>query len=156
MFAAIMASVPALLPQAEATVVVNPHYPEIGFDKVVYFTYDIETGSTYEQVTYAIGCTDRLYVTGVYNTSANYQAVSWQLPNDINYMCGISEFSSYTNFALDSVDWKLQGPNGQQEGTVTSNMSGNGKILYNQYANSGTVHVEVTAHYLYAPLPASP
>jgi len=150
-FAAIIASVPALLPQAEATVVVNPHYPQIGFEKVVNFNYEIGSSTTWKQVTYAIGCTDRLYVTGSYLPASDKQTVSWTFPSDINYMCGISQLSSYTNFALDSVDWVIQGPNGQSSGTVTSNASGNGKILYGQTANSGTVHVTVTAHYQHAP-----
>ena len=155
-FAAIMASVPLLTQEAEAVVVVNPHYPEIGFDKVVSFNYEIGSGSTWEQVTYAIGCTDRLYVTGSYLPASNVQTVSWTLPSTINYMCGISDLSSYTNFALDSVDWVIQGPNGQSDGTVTSNMGGSGAIVYGQTANSGTNYVTVTAHYQWAPTTPTP
>ena len=155
-FAAIMASVPALLPQAEATVSINEHYDQVGFDVVVGFNYDIESGSSWEQVTYMVGCSERLYITGSYLPGANVQTVSWTLPETIDGMCGLPFYQSITNFALDSVDWRIQGPNGQSDGTVTSNMGGNGAILYGQTANSGTNYVTVTAHYQWAPLPASP
>jgi len=122
----------------------------------VSFNYEIGSSTTWKQVTYAVGCTERLYVTGSYLPASNKQTVSWTLPNTIDGMCQIPAFSSYTNFALDSVDWVIQGPNGQSSGTVTSNPSGNGKILYSQYANSGTVYVTVTAHYQWAPTTPTP
>ena len=150
-FAAIMASVPALLPQAEATVEYNQHYSEVAFDVVVGFNYDIGSGATWEQVTYMIGCSERLYITGSYIPGSDVQAVSWQLPTTIDGMCGLPFYQSYTNFALDSVDWRIQGPNGQSDGTVTSNMGGNGAIISGQTANSGTNYVTVTAHYQWAP-----
>ena len=155
-FAAIMASVPALLPQAEATVVVNEHYNQVGFDVVVGFNYDIDSSTTWKQVTYMVGCYERLYVTGSYLPASNVQTVSWDIPETIDGMCGLPFNQSMTNFALDSVDWRIQGPNGQSDGTVTSNVGGNGKILYGQTANSGTVYVTVTAHYQWAPTTPTP
>jgi len=155
-FAAVLASVPALLPQAEAAAVINPHYGGVGFDVVVGFNYDIGSSATWEQVTYMVGCSERLYITGSYIPGANIQAVSWTIPESIDGMCGLPFNSSYTNFALDSVDWIIQGPNGQSDGTVTSNMGGSGAIVYGQTANSGTNYVTVTAHYQWAPTTPTP
>jgi len=108
------------------------------------------SSTTYKQVTYAIGCTDRLYVTGSYLPSSNLQSVSWQFPDSINYMCGISEYSGLTEFGLADVDWQISGPNGSSSGSNTN--ANYGAILSGQTANSGTVHVTVTAHYQYQPL----
>lgn len=150
-FAALMVGIPAMAQDAEASssYVVNPSYEAIGFDQVIYFTYDIEDVS--KTVSYAQGCYDRVYVTAGTYASSNQEFISWTLTENINYMCGITEYSGMTNFSLDSLDYTMSGPSGTVSGSSNSNQSA--EIFGTAYGNSGTVHVTLTAHYLYTPLP---
>ena len=148
--AAFVAMVPSLTQDAEAAMYVNPNYPQIGFDQVVYFTYDIE--DVYDTVTYVDPCNERFYVSAGTYVNTNQEFISWTVQDNLNGMCGISEYSSYTNFDLVGVDYVMTGPSGTVSGSSYDNQDS--ALFGSAYGNSGTVHVTLTAHYNWAPTPA--
>jgi len=154
-FAALVATIPSLTQVAEASSVVyaQPNYPQMGFDQTIYFTYEIDDVT--KTVSYGQGCGyDRVYVTaGTYETS-DLEFISWTFTDNVNGLCNFSEYSSYTNFNLDSVSYTMTGPSGTVSGSSNSNQGS--EMFYDAFGNSGTVHVTITGHYQYSPTPASP
>ncbi len=148
--AAFVAMTPSLTQEAEAALYVNPNYPQIGFDQVVYFTYEIEDVT--DTVTYVDPCNERFYVTAGTYTGTDQEFISWTVQDNLNGMCGISEYSSYTNFDLVGVDYVMTGPSGTVSGSSTDDVGS--AIHGDAFGNSGTVHVTLTAHYNWAPTPA--
>ncbi len=154
-FAALVATIPSLTQVAEAStaVVANPNYPQIGFDQTVYFTYDID--DVYKTVSYGQGCGyDRLYVTAGTYESSNQEFISWTFTEDVNGLCNFSEYASYTNFNLESVEYVMTGPSGTVSGDSSNNQGS--ELFSGASGNSGTVHVTITAHYQWSPSQASP
>ena len=149
-FAAILGALPAFTQEAEAEIAYVPETNNaVGFDVSVSYQFDIEEGEgTYSYNTYAIGCTERLYVTNLYSEVGNTQTMSWVFPESINYLCGVSELSDYTNFVLTGVDWNVNSDGNGQWIDSDGNESGS-ETKSGFYSDEGTVYGTFTAHYLW-------
>lgn len=150
-FAAILATLPTFSQEADAALAID-HFntPAVGFDVSVSYSFDIEDGErTYSYNTYAIGCTDRLTVTNIYDENSNKQSMAWIFPQNINYLCGYSELADYTNFELVGVDWNVNSDgNGQWIDSKTANAGTDIKSGF--YSDDGVVYGTFTAHYEWA------
>ncbi len=146
--AALVTGATSLMPEAEAAIAHTPLTTSlIGFDTVVNYSFDIESGEmTYKYNTYAIGCTDRLEVTNIYYPESNKQSLAWIFPSTINAMCEISELSDYTLFRLTGVEWSIQSDGNQ---TWKHRSPSNQGIAYHDGFSSddGMVYGTFTAHY---------
>ncbi len=149
-FAAILAAVPTFTQEADASMAYVPQTNDaIGFDVTVNFDYDIESGErTYSYNTYAIGCTDRLTVTSLYAPGSDKQSMAWVFPSSINYLCGISELSDYTNFVLTGVDWSVQSSNNANWNGSSGSSQGT-QIGSGFTSDDGVVQGTFTAHYVW-------
>lgn len=151
---ALLAGLPIVQEAQAASIAYAPRVNDnIGFDSTVNFSYDMVTGNVgSESVSYAAECYENIQVGSSYSDAGNYLKIEWDVPDQINYMCNLSELSDYTNFVLTGVDWSIQSDNNP---TVTGSSTSDDGSSYTlaMMGSSGNVSVTFTAHYNWAPVP---
>ena len=148
--AAVLTTVPLLHQEADGIAFVPTTIEEVSFEHSVSFEYDMNSG--YAQAISPIdGTTSESKILASYSPIANLQSIFWEFPQTVNLMYDFTEYSSYADFTLRSVEYRIiSDGNGQID--VSSNQGMGYQVHRGQTSDSGMVYVTVVGTYHWSPL----